>query len=146
MVVVKDSGGNIAKKNVGQSGKKIEPKSPVRRSPRLQKLQRMATPRLQKTLEDQKPLGGCKRKRLSDGLKDQVSEKMTEAGFVEDIVCTSDPRTGHNSGCPPQVDDWNKSAANVKRTLRIFNRFYLRFVQVIIIIMRVNGCIYLLCM
>ncbi|KAG6712362.1 hypothetical protein I3842_05G099500 [Carya illinoinensis] len=54
---------------------------------------------------------------------------MTEAGFVEDIVCTSDPRTGHNSGCPPQVDDWNKSAANVKRTLRIFNRFYLRFVQ-----------------
>ncbi|XP_035539901.1 histone-lysine N-methyltransferase, H3 lysine-9 specific SUVH4-like isoform X2 [Juglans regia] len=89
----------------------------------------MASPRLQKTLEDQKPLGSCKRKRLSDGVKDQVSEKMTEAGFVEDIVCTSDTRTGHNSGCPPQVDDLNKSAASVKRTLRIFNRFYLRFVQ-----------------
>jgi hypothetical protein len=50
----------------------------------------------------------------------------------EDIRCRSDLVTGHNR-FRAQVDNSDKSVAKVKRTLRVFNRFYLRFVQVITI-------------
>jgi hypothetical protein len=57
----------------------------------------------------------------------------------EDIRCRSDLVTGHNS-FRAQVDNSDKSVAKVKRTLRVFNRFYFRFVQVITICVCVYVC------
>jgi CII-binding regulator of phage lambda lysogenization HflD len=114
------------KKNVAQFIKKIEPNSSQGR----QNLQQRISPRLQNIPDDQKPFYGSNRKRLLDGLEDKVSEKRTKVVSVEDIRCRSDLVTGHNSD-RAQVDNSDKSVARVKRTLRVFNKFYLRFVQVI---------------
>ncbi|XP_062155904.1 histone-lysine N-methyltransferase, H3 lysine-9 specific SUVH4-like isoform X2 [Alnus glutinosa] len=113
-----------AKKSVAQCVEKIEPNSSQGRK----NLQQRISPRLQNIPDDQKPFYGSNRKRLSDGLEEKVSNKRTKVVFAEDIRCGSDLATGHNS-CLAQVDNSDKSVARVKRTLRVFNRFYLRFVQ-----------------
>jgi hypothetical protein len=122
------------KKNVAQSVEKIEPNS----SQGKQNLQQRISQRLQNIPDDQKPFYGSNRKRSSDGLKD----KGTNVEFVEDIRCRSDLAMSRNSGCA-QVDDLDKSVARVKRTLRVFNTFYLRFVQVITICICVCLCMYM---
>jgi hypothetical protein len=124
-----------AKKSVAQCVEKIEPNSSQGRK----NLQQRISPRLQNIPDDQKPFYGSNRKRLSDGLEEKVSNKRTKVVFAEDIRCGSDLATGHNS-CLAQVDNSDKSVARVKRTLRVFNRFYLRFVQVITICVCVYVC------
>ncbi|KAL0004718.1 hypothetical protein SO802_012279 [Lithocarpus litseifolius] len=114
------------KKNVARCIKKIEPKTPMRGSPRSKSSQGRVNSRLKEKSDDKikKPSNGCKRKRLSDGLKNQVSNNDTKVLFVEDIGCRSDLEMGCNSG-HARVND----SVMVKETLRVFTTFYLRFVQ-----------------
>ncbi|KAK7860465.1 histone-lysine n-methyltransferase [Quercus suber] len=114
------------RKNIAQCIKKIEPKTPLRRSLRLQNMQGRVSPRLQEKSDEQKISYGSKRKRLSDDLKDQVSKKETEVVPVEDIGCRSDLETGcNNAGDARVVSD----SMRVTMTLRDFDTLYLRFVQ-----------------
>ncbi|KAM3705888.1 hypothetical protein ACB098_03G110900 [Castanea mollissima] len=112
------------KKNVARCIKKIEPKTPVRGSPRSKSSQGRVNSRLKEKSDDEMPSNGSKRKRLSDGLKNQVSKNDAKVLFVEDIGCRSDLKTGRNNG-DARVND----SVMVKETLRVFTTFYLRFVQ-----------------
>nr|XP_023924619.1 histone-lysine N-methyltransferase, H3 lysine-9 specific SUVH4-like [Quercus suber] len=103
------------KKNVARCIKKIEPKTPVRGSPRSKSSQGRVNSMLKEKSDDKKPSNGSKRKRLSDD---------TKVLFVEDIGCRSDLETGCNNG-HARVND----SVMVKETLRVFTTFYLRFVQ-----------------
>ena len=114
------------KKNVGRCIKKIEPKTPVRGSPRSKSSQGHVNSRLKEKSDDKKPSNGSKRKRFSDGLENQVSKNDTKVLLVEDIGCRSDLEMGCNNG-HARVND----SVMVKETLRVFTTFYVRFVQVI---------------
>lgn len=103
------------KKNVARCIKKIEPKTPVRGSPRSKSSQGRVNSMLKEKSNDKKPSNGSKRKRLSDD---------TKVLFVEDIGCRGDLETGCNNG-HARVND----SVMVKETLRVFTTFYLRFVQ-----------------
>lgn len=103
------------KKNVARCIKKIEPKTPMRGSPRSKSSQGRVNSMLKEKSNDKKPSNGSKRKRLSDD---------TKVLFVEDIGCRGDLETGCNNG-HARVND----SVMVKETLRVFTTFYLRFVQ-----------------
>ncbi|XP_030960394.1 histone-lysine N-methyltransferase, H3 lysine-9 specific SUVH4-like isoform X1 [Quercus lobata] len=103
------------KKNVARCIKKIEPRTPVRGSPRSKSSQGRVNSRLKEKSDDKKPSNGSKRKRLSDD---------TKVLLVEDIGCRSDLEMGCNNG-HARVND----SVMVKETLRVFTTFYLRFVQ-----------------
>lgn len=103
------------KKNVARCIKKIEPKTPMRGSPRSKSSQGRVNSMLKEKSNDKKPSNGSKRKRLSDD---------TKVLFVEDIGCRGDLETGCNNG-HARVND----SVMVKETLGVFTTFYLRFVQ-----------------
>lgn len=113
------------RKNIAQCIKKIEPKTPLRRSLRLQNMRGRVSPRLQEKSDEQKTSYGTKRKSLSDDLIDQVSKKETEVVPVEDISCRSDLETGCNNGDAQVVSDSMRVTMTLFRCLYNFYVFTL---------------------